>query len=115
LTIDGKPIDELKFEYHFRKARKSAGIKNFTFHDFRHCAITRWAAAGIPTAAAMLAAGHKSVASHKKYQNLQRDHLKTAFQNPFPRRSQGKTERRNQRQVFDFLASPTGFEPALTL
>lgn len=81
LTIDGKPIDELKFEYWFRKSRAGAGIKNFTFHDFRHCAITRWAAAGIPTAAAMVAAGHKSVQSHKKYQNLQRDQLKNAFQN----------------------------------
>ena len=81
LTIDGQPIDELKFEYWFRKARKDAGIKDFTFHDFRHCAITRWAAAGVPTAAAMTAAGHKSVASHKKYQNLQRSHLKAGFLN----------------------------------
>jgi hypothetical protein len=30
---DGQPIDELKFEYHFRKACKAAKIKNFTFHD----------------------------------------------------------------------------------
>ncbi len=52
LTIDGQPIDELKFEYHFRKARKAAGT-----------------GAGVPTAAAMLAAGHSSVASHKHYQN----------------------------------------------
>jgi integrase len=80
LTMDGKLIDELKFEYWFRKSREDAGIKNFMFHDFRHCAITRWAAAGIPTAAAMIAAGHKSVQSHKKYQNLQRDHLKNGFQ-----------------------------------
>jgi integrase len=40
LTIDGQPIDENKFEYHFRAARKAAKIGNFTFHDFRHCAIT---------------------------------------------------------------------------
>jgi integrase len=70
LTIDGQPIDENKFEYHFRAARKAAKIKDFTFHDLRHCAITRWAVAGVPTAAAMLAAGHSSVASHKRYQNL---------------------------------------------
>jgi integrase len=79
LTIDGQPIDELKFEYNFRKARKAAKIKNFTFHDLRHCAITRWAAAGVPTAAAMLAAGHSSVASHKRYQNLSKSDLKAAF------------------------------------
>ncbi len=51
---DGAPIQENKFEYYFRKSRNSAGIKDFTFHDFRHCAITRWATAGAPTAA-----GHK--------------------------------------------------------
>jgi len=53
-TLDGQTIDEFKLEYHFRRVRKAAGIKHFTFHDFRHCAITRWGAEGIPTAAAML-------------------------------------------------------------
>jgi len=79
-TIDGQPIPKNLFEYWFRAACKKAGIKNFRFHDLRHCAISRWAAANIPTAAAMLAAGHKSVASHKKYQNLQKAELKNAFQ-----------------------------------
>jgi integrase len=94
LTIDGQPIDKLKFEYWFRKSRTAAGIKNFTFHDFRHCAITRWAAMGVPTAAAMTAAGHTSVQSHKRYQNLQKDHLKHAFQNSLKNCSQGKIEKR---------------------
>jgi integrase len=49
LTIDGQPIDENKFEYHFRAARKAAKIKDFTFPDLQHCAITRWATAGVPT------------------------------------------------------------------
>jgi integrase len=84
LTMDGKPIDKVCFEYHFRAARKAAKIKDFTFHDLRHCAITRWAAAGVPTAAAMLAAGHSSVASHKRYQNLTKSDLKAGFQNLFP-------------------------------
>ncbi len=78
-TIDGQPIDELKFEYQFRNALRSAKIKDFTFHDFRHCAITRWAKLGLPTVAAMLAAGHKSVRSHKVYENLQRDQLSEMF------------------------------------
>ena len=79
LTIDGQPIDEMKFEYHFRKALRGAKIENFTFHDFRHCAITRWAKLGLPTAAAMLGAGHKSVRSHMVYENLQRDQLLEMF------------------------------------
>ncbi len=79
-TLDDQAIDELKLEYHFRRVRKAAGIKDFTFHDLRHCAITNWSVAGIPTAAAMLAAGHKSVQSHKRYQNLEKSHLKASFQ-----------------------------------
>jgi integrase len=79
-TIDGHAMSKNVFEYQFVLACKRAGIKDFHFHDLRHCAITRWAAAGIPTAPAMQAAGHSSVASHKKYQNLQLDQLKSAFQ-----------------------------------
>ena len=91
LTMDGQPIDKLKFEYHFRRACKNAGVKDFSFHDLRHCAITRWAANGVPTAAAMLAAGHSSVASHKRYQNLTKTDLKTAFK-VFTTCSQEKSE-----------------------
>jgi integrase len=78
-TLNGEPIPENLFEYWFRAARKNAGISNFHFHDLRHCAITRWAAAGIPTAIAMQAAGHSSAASHHKYQNMQRDQMKSGF------------------------------------
>ena len=96
LTINGQPIDEFVFEYHFRKARKAAKIQNFTFHDLRHCAISRWGTAGVPTAVAMLAAGHKSVASHKLYQNLSKSDLKAGFQNSnlFTMRSQEKTQQK---------------------
>jgi integrase len=93
LTIEGQPIDKMKFEYHFRAACKTAKIKNFHFHDLRHCSITRWAAAGVPTAAAMLAAGHSSVASHKRYQNLTKAHLKAAFK-VFPSCSQEISEKK---------------------
>ncbi len=93
LTMVGQPIDKLKFEYHFRAACKAAKIKNFTFHDLRHCCITRWANAGVPTAAAMLVAGHSSVASHKRYQNLTKADLKAAFK-VFPSCSQEKPEKK---------------------
>jgi integrase len=78
-TINGQPIPENLFEYWFRRACKDAKLVNFRFHDLRHMAITAWAPAGIPTAAAMAAAGHLSVASHKKYQSLPREELKNAF------------------------------------
>jgi hypothetical protein len=45
----------------------------------------------------MVAAGHKSVASHKRYENMQKSHLKAGFQNSnlFPARSQEKAEEKD--------------------
>jgi integrase len=79
LTERGQPLDKNRFEYHFRKACRKAGIENFTLHDIRHCVATRLANQNIPTAAAMLVLGHSSVASHKRYQNLTKTDLKAAF------------------------------------
>jgi len=92
LTMDGQPIDKLKFQYLFRRACTRAKINGFTFHDLRHCAISRWVSNGVPTAAAMLAAGH-SVASHKGYQNLTKNDLKAAFI-VLPNCSQEKSEQK---------------------
>ena len=77
--VSPRSLPKNLFEYWFRAACKKAGLKNSRFHDLRHCAISRWAAANVPTAAAMLAAGHKSVASYKKYQNLQKAEFRNAF------------------------------------
>jgi integrase len=99
-TMNGQPIPKNLFEYWFRASCKRAGVKNFRFHDLRHCAISRWAAAGIPTAAAMKAAGHKSVASHKKYQNLQNDELKNAFRN-LSRKCPDDNEQEREKAVSD--------------
>ena len=108
LTIDGQAIDELKFEYSFRKARKDAGTTDFTFHDLRHCAITRWAVAGVPTAVAMTAAGHRSVASHKKYQNLQKDQLKAGFRKLLTGRLHEKTEKSKDAILLNMFGVPDG-------
>jgi integrase len=91
LTENGKPLDKIRFEYYFRRACRLAKIANFVFHDLRHCRISKWATAGVPTAAAILAAGHSSVASHKRYQNLTKSDLKAAFK-LFPTCSQEKSE-----------------------
>jgi integrase len=63
VTEEGKPLDKIRFEYYFRRACRKAKVANFTFHDLRHCRISKWATEGIPTAAAMIAAGHSSVAA----------------------------------------------------
>jgi integrase len=90
-TMDGQPILKVTFEYHFRAACKTAKIKNLTSHVCDTAASHDGAAAGVPTAAAMLAAGHSSVASHKRYQNLTKSDLKAAFK-VFTARSQEKSE-----------------------
>jgi len=79
LTENGQPLNKLKFEYHFRRACRRAGIKGFVLHDIRHAVATRLARENIPTAAAMLVLGHSSVASHKRYQNLGKQDLKAVF------------------------------------
>ena len=45
-TRDGKPIGKNALRKAFDAAREAAGVKDFHFHDFRHCAVTRWALAG---------------------------------------------------------------------
>jgi len=78
-TRGGRSISPSGLRKAFEKAVRSVGIQNFRFHDFRHTAKTRWVANGVPTEAAMLAAGHKSVEAHYRYVNMQERHLIQAF------------------------------------
>ncbi len=78
-TDSGKPISIHRLRNAFEKVVSGAGIKDFRFKDFRHTAKTRWAKMGVPVEAAMVAAGHKSVAMHYRYVNLKEDHVKEAF------------------------------------
>lgn len=68
-TRDGKPIGRNALRKAFDAAKKQAGIKDFHFHDFRHCAVTRWALAGIPEEVRKLAAGHSRGSVHQRYIN----------------------------------------------
>jgi integrase len=70
LTCEGQRIGPMKLRRALQKACKATKISGFTFHDFRHCAITRWHAMNLPVSVAMRMAGHSSVQSHKKYVNL---------------------------------------------
>jgi integrase len=62
---DGKAIQRVKRS--FRTAVRKAGIKNFKFHDLRHCAATNLRRAGIDTVTAMKIVGHKSEKMHRRY------------------------------------------------
>jgi integrase len=78
-TKDGKPITGNMIHKALGKACKRANVSDFRFHDTRHTATTRWADAGIPVEAAMLAAGHSSVQMHIEYTHLQRSNVAKAF------------------------------------
>ncbi len=78
-TIKGKKITPMQIRWALQKACRAAKITDFTLHDFRHCAITMWHTMHVPVSAAMRAAGHSSVASHKKYVNMDMDGVIDAF------------------------------------
>ena len=46
-TKNGKAISKAGLRHGFEKAMSNAEIEDFQFRDFRHCARTRWAAAGL--------------------------------------------------------------------
>ena len=112
-TIDGKPIDKVKFEYHFRAARKAAKIKNFpsTTSDTARPVVGQQRVFPLRRRCRQRVT---IVASHKRYQNLQQDQP----ENRLPKSVHGaftrKTEREESAVSADFLASPTGFEPVLS-
>jgi integrase len=68
-TRDGKPISRNALRKAFDAAKKEAKIKDFHFHDLRHCAVTRWTLAGIPEDLCKLAAGHSRRSVHQRYIN----------------------------------------------
>jgi integrase len=76
---DGRPIDKDMITGALKRACKKAGIRDFRFHDFRHCAKTAWARRGVGVEVAMLAAGHASPQMHQHYIHLQRADVAKAF------------------------------------
>jgi integrase len=73
---EGKPIKQLSRT--FRTALREAGIKNFRFHDLRHCAATNLRRAGVDTATAMKIVGHKSEKMWKRYNAIEEGDLLNA-------------------------------------
>lgn len=62
----------------FDKAKGRAGIKNFRFHDLRHCAATNMRRAGVDVTTAMEIVGHKSVQMFRRYNTIDERDLKAA-------------------------------------
>jgi len=95
-TRGGKPINKDALRRGFENATCAAKVEDFQFRDFRHCARTRWAAAGLPFEIAETAIGHKLRGIAGRYVNLSDEQIRQAFaemfQKTFPRLSQEKTE-----------------------
>jgi integrase len=89
-TKGGKRIAKATLRHAFDKAVEGAKIEDFQFRDFRHCARTRWAAAGLPYEIGEIGIGHKLRGVAGRYINLSDDQIREAFKKLFPTFPQGK-------------------------
>ena len=55
------------FKTSFKTALRRAGIENFCFHDFRHCAVNNLRKAGNDYTTIMKASGHKTMSMFLRY------------------------------------------------
>jgi integrase len=65
----GKPLYETR--YWFEPALASSGVKDFTFHDARHTAASRWVMRGVPLAAVAQYLGHSNASMVMRYAHLE--------------------------------------------
>ena len=70
----GKPFNECKNS--FEKAKSKAQIKDFRFHDFRHCAISNLRKAGNDYTTIMKASGHRTFSMFLRYNLVSHEELK---------------------------------------
>ena len=74
VTYSGRSVASVKRS--FNTACEKAGIKDFTFHDFRHTAIINWRLQGHDYFRIMSATGHKTMSVFKRYNAMSREELK---------------------------------------
>jgi len=98
-TKGGKPIPKATLRHAFDNALKDAKIEDFQFRDFRHCARTRWAAAGLPFEIGEIGIGHKLRGVAGRYVNLSDDQIREAFQEMFRCRANSIEDEKLQQGV----------------
>src|SRR6266850_2094983 len=96
-TKDGKPIVKATLRHAFDRALRDAKVGNakiedFQFRDFRHCARTRWADAGLPFEVGEVGIGHKIRGIAGRYINLSDNQIRGVFQEMFARSLQRNPE-----------------------
>jgi integrase len=97
-TKGGKPIHKATLRHAFDKAVNDAKIDDFQFRDFRHCARTRWAAAGLPFEIAETGIGHKLRGVAGRYINLSDEQIRQAFAEMFQKIRTGSDEQTKRSQ-----------------
>jgi integrase len=70
---NGIPFDD--FKKSFRSACDKAGILDFTFHDFRHCALNNLRLAGNDYFKIMAISGHRTLSCFKRYNLVTEEEL----------------------------------------
>jgi integrase len=71
--FDGQPFNEMKLS--FKGACRRAGIRDFTFHDLRHCALNNLRLAGNDYFKIMSISGHKTMSVFKRYNLVTEEEL----------------------------------------
>jgi len=71
---DGRPLKDVARS--FRTALKAAGIKDFHFHDLRHCSASLLAQRGVPLQVIQRHLGHSSISMTQRYSHLSDSALK---------------------------------------
>lgn len=71
--FDGKPF--VRFLHSWKTALKNAGIKDFVFHDLRHCALNNLRRAGNDFFQVMALSGHKTMSVFKRYNLVTEEEL----------------------------------------
>jgi integrase len=69
----GRPFDDIKRSY--RRACTAADLRDFTFHDLRHCAINNLRLAGNDYFKIMAISGHKTMSVFKRYSLVTEEEL----------------------------------------
>ena len=75
-TFNGRRYHEVKTA--FRRALEKAGIKDFRFHDFRHCFASDLVQRGVDPYVVQRLLGHKSERMTKRYAHLAPENLRDA-------------------------------------
>jgi site-specific recombinase XerD len=80
LTELGKPWGDSGLNEAFKRARKRAGLSDWTFRDLRHFFVTELFRSGAPAPAIQHLAGHAELTTTQLYADLDANDLRSAIE-----------------------------------